>query len=156
MLNDLKTNDLQRSIAAQVAALPNLPMQELWALWDRYFPRRPERPNRDFLASRIAYKLQEQAFGGLAAETRRRLEAIGAKHSKIKLRAQPRETSFAPGTVLLREWGEREHRVTVSAEGLFEYEGRSFKSLTAVARHITGTQWNGPLFFGLRGTRRAA
>ena len=156
MLNDTKTNDLQASIAAQVAALPRIPMQELWVLWDRYFPRRPERPNRDFLASRIAYKLQEQAFGGLAAETRRRLEAIGAKHSKIKLRAKPRESSFAPGTVLLREWGEREHRVTVSAEGLFDYEGRSFKSLTAVARHITGTQWNGPLFFGLRGTRGAA
>ena len=156
MLNDTKTNDLQASIAAQVAALPRLPMQELWVLWDRYFPRRPERPNRDFLASRIAYKLQEQAFGGLAAETRRRLEAIGAKHSKIKVRAKPRETSFAPGTVLLREWGEREHRVAVTAEGLFDYEGRSFKSLTAVARHITGTQWNGPLFFGLRGTRGAA
>jgi hypothetical protein len=156
VLNDPKTNDLQASIAAQVAALPNLPMQELWVLWDRYFPRRPERPNRDFLASRIAYKLQEQAFGGLAAETRRRLEAIGAKHSKIKVRAKPRETSFAPGTVLLREWGEREHRVTVSAEGLFDYDGRSFKSLTAVARHITGTQWNGPLFFGLRSTRGSA
>lgn len=156
MLNDFKKDNLQASVAAQVAALPNLPMQELWVLWDRYFSRRPERPNRDFLASRIAYKLQEQAFGGLAAETRRRLEAIGAKHSKIKLRVKPRESCFAPGTVLLREWGEREHRVTVSAEGLFDYEGRSFKSLTAVARHITGTQWNGPLFFGLRGARRAA
>jgi len=156
VLNDLKTNDLQASIAAQVAGLPHLPMQELWVLWDRYFSRRPERPNRDFLAARIAYKLQEQAFGGLAAETRRRLEAIGAKHSKIKVRAKPREISFAPGTVLLREWGEREHRVAVTAEGLFDYEGRSFKSLTAVARHITGTQWNGPLFFGLRGARGAA
>lgn len=74
----------------------------------------------------------------------------------VKVRAKPRESCFAPGTVLLREWGEQEHRVTVSAEGLFDYEGRSFKSLTAVARHITGSQWNGPLFFGLRGTRGAA
>ena len=56
---------------------------------------------------------------------------------------------FAPGTILLREWGEREHRVTVTAEGLFEYQGRNFKSLTAVARHITGAHWSGPLFFGL-------
>jgi hypothetical protein len=78
-----------------------------------------------------------------------RLEAIGAKHSKIKLRAKPREFDFAPGTILLREWGEREHRVTVTAEGLFEYEGSTFKSLTAVARQITGTHWSGPLFFGL-------
>jgi hypothetical protein len=49
----------------------------------------------------------------------------------------------------LREWGEREHLVTVTAEGLFEYQGRTFKSLTAVARAITGTHWSGPLFFGL-------
>lgn len=107
------------------------------------------RANRTHVESRLAYKLQEEAFGGLAPETKQRLEAIGAKHSKIKLRAKPREFDFAPGTILLREWGEREHRVTVTAEGLFEYQGRNFKSLTAVARHITGAHWSGPLFFGL-------
>ena len=48
-----------------------------------------------------------------------------------------------------REWDEREHRVTVNAHGQFEYEGQGFKSLTAVARHITGTHWSGPAFFGL-------
>ncbi|WP_177198214.1 DUF2924 domain-containing protein [Nitrosomonas communis] len=53
----------------------------------------------------------------------------------------------------MREWGEREHRVTVTAEELFECEGSSFKSLTAVARHITGTHWSGPLFFGLSDKR---
>ena len=90
----------------------------LWTVWDRYFPRRPDYPNRTHVESRIAYKLQEEAFGGLAPETKQRLEAIGAKHSKIKLRAKPREFDFAPGTILLREWGEREHRVTVTAEGL--------------------------------------
>ncbi len=142
-------NDQQTSVAAQVAALPSLAMAEVWALWDRFFPRRPDKTNRVYLESRIAYKLQEEAFGGLAPETKQRLEAIGAKHSKIKLRAKPREFDFAPGTILLREWGEREHRVTVTAEGLFEYQGRNFKSLTAVARHITGAHWSGPLFFGL-------
>ena len=73
------------------------------------------------------------------------------KHSKIKLRARPRDINFAPGTVLLREWGDREHKVAVTADGLFEYEGGTFKSLTAVARQITGTHWSGPLFFGLNG-----
>lgn len=139
------------SIAARIADLGHLPMAELWVLWDRYFERRPEHPNRTHVESRIAYKLQEEAFDGLAPETRQRLEAIGAKHSKIKLRARPRKFDFAPGTVLLREWGEREHRVTVDADGHFEYEGRRFKSLTAVARHITGQHWSGPLFFGLKG-----
>ncbi len=144
-------NDQQTSVAAQIVSLGCLPMSELWVMWDRYFPRRPDYPNRTHVESRLAYKIQEQAFGGLAAETRKRLEAIGAKHSKIKLRAKPREFDFAPGTVLLREWGERDHRVTVNADGRFEYEGNTFKSLTAVARHITGTHWSGPMFFGLTG-----
>jgi hypothetical protein len=142
-------NEKQASVAAQIAALSNLPIAELWAVWDRYFSSRPINPNRAFIESRIAYKLQEEAFGGLDPALRRRLEAIGAKHSRIKLRAKPREFDFAPGTILLREWGEREHKVVVTAEGLFEYEGHTFKSLTAVARHITGTHWSGPLFFGL-------
>lgn len=142
-------NDQQASIAARIAELSSLPMAELWIVWDSHFSSRPINPNRAFVESRVAYKLQEEAFGGLAVATRQRLEAIGAKHSKIKLRARPREFNFAPGTVLLREWGDREHKVTVNAEGLFECEGCTFKSLTAVARHITGTHWSGPLFFGL-------
>jgi hypothetical protein len=144
-------SEKQASVAARIAELATLPMPELWTVWDRYFRDRPQYPNRRHVESRIAYKMQEEAFGGLAPETRKRLEAIGAKHSKIKLRAKPREFDFAPGTVLLREWGEREHRITVSAAGLFEYEGQTFKSLTAVARHITGAHWSGPLFFGLTG-----
>jgi len=144
-------NDKQTTIAARVAELHRLPMAELWTLWDRYFPRRPDYPNRTHVESRLAYKLQEEVFGGLAPDTKKRLEAIGAKHSKIQVRAKPRDRSFAPGTVLLREWGEREHQVTVNAAGLFEYEGNTFRSLTAVARHITGAHWSGPLFFGLTG-----
>ncbi len=142
-------NEKQASVAARISELATLPMPELWTVWDRYFQDRPQYPNRTHVESRIAYKMQEEAFGGLAPETRKRLESIGAKHSKIKLRAKPREFDFAPGTILLREWGEREHRVAVSATGLFEYEGQTFKSLTAVARHITGAHWSGPLFFGL-------
>lgn len=144
-------NDQQASVAARIAELSRLPIAELWPLWDRYFTSRPINPNRAFVESRIAYKLQEEAFGGLAQATRQRLETIGAKHSRIKLRARPRDINFAPGTVLLREWGDREHKVMVTANGLFEYEGSTFKSLTAVARHITGTHWSGPLFFGLTG-----
>lgn len=128
-------NEKQASVAARIAELSSLPIAELWPVWDRYFSSRPINPNRVFIESRIAYKMQEEAFGGLAHNTRQRLEAIGAKHSKIKLRARPRDINFAPGTVLLREWGDREHKVAVTAEGLFEYEGSTLKSLTAVARH---------------------
>lgn len=142
-------NETQTRVAAQIAALSSQPITELWLVWDKYFSRRPINPNRVFMESRIAYKIQEEAFGGLSKVTRDRLQAIGAKHSKIKLRARPRETHLAPGTVLLREWAEREHKVIVTPQGRFEYEGIAFKSLTAVARHITGTHWSGPLFFGL-------
>ena len=142
-------NDKQASVAARVAELSCLPMSELWTVWDQYFPRRPINPNRVFIESRIAYKVQEEAFGGLSDTVRHRLETIGARHSRIKLRARPRDINFVPGTVLLREWGDREHKVLVTAEGLLEYEGSTFKSLTAVARQITGTHWSGPMFFGL-------
>ena len=138
------------TIAAQISSLSTLPIKELWELWDRYFPRRPKHPNRRYLESRIAYKIQEEAYGGLSAATKERLIAIGRKHSKIKTGPTRSEFHFAPGTKLIREWGDRDHQVTVTAEGLFEYEGQRFKSLSAVARHITGAHWSGPLFFGLR------
>lgn len=147
-------NETSRIAASRIAApalvdLASLKMAELWEVWDHYFPRRPERPNRTYIESQLIYKIQEQMHGGLSARTRERLQAIGQRHSKIKLRAKRKEFQFAPGTVLLREWHERELRVTVNADGQFDYEGQTFKSLTAVARHITGSHWSGPLFFGL-------
>lgn len=142
-------NEQQASVAARITELGSLPMTDLWTLWDRYYPRRPQYPNRSYIESRIAYKIQEEAFGGLAPEIKQRLEAIGAKHSKIKLPQKRREFHFAPGTILRREWGARTHHVLVNAEGRFEYEGCTFKSLSAVARHITNSNWSGPVFFGL-------
>ena len=142
-------DEKQASVSDRIVELRSLKMAELWAIWDKYFPRRPAFPNRAHLESRIIYKMQEEVYGGLAPTTRRYLEAIGERHSKIKQRAKPRELYFPPGTVLIREWQEREHRVTVNSRGQFEYEGEEFKSLTSVARHITGTHWSGPAFFGL-------
>jgi hypothetical protein len=143
----MNTNE---SIAAQVAALPTLPIKELWVLWDRFYPRRPENPNRHYLESRVAYKIQEEAYGSLSPDTKRRLANIGMRHSKIKIRRPAQDIQLAPGTVLIREWGSQDHQVMVTAEGRFAYQGKDFKSLSAVARHITGTAWSGPLFFGLR------
>ena len=149
-------NDTTISVAAQVAALPTLSMPDLWGLWDRFFTRRPDKTNRSYIEARVAYKLQEVAFGGLAAETRRRLVNIGMRHSKIKGRQIAPFIELMPGTVLVREWGERDHKVTVTSEGKFDYEGKLFKSLSSVARHISGTQWSGPLFFGLKSNRKEA
>ncbi len=143
-------NERTQSVSAQLAELSALPMPALWQLWDKYFPRRPQNPNRNFIESRVAYKLQEAAFGGLSPETRQRLINIGIRHSKIKTRQKHPEIHLAAGTVLVREWADRDHKVTVTAEGTFDYEGQQFKSLSAVARHISGSRWSGPLSFGLR------
>ena len=148
------------TVSAQVAALPALPMAELSALWDQYFPRRPKHINRSFLESRLAYRIQEMAYGAVPVGIRRHLVEAGAAHSKIKHRVQASDTDrqqhLMPGTVLIREWDEREHRVVVTPESQCECEGRTFRSLSAVARHITGVQWNGPRFFGLRGEKVGA
>ncbi len=111
-------------------------MNELWALWDRCFPRGPSHHNRHYVEARLAHKLQEEAFGGLKPEARERRLAIGEAHSRIKRRA--REIHIVPGTLLVREYGEREHRVTTLPDGGFDYEGRGFRSLSAVARFIIG------------------
>ncbi len=135
-----------------VYRLPSLPMAELWALWDQHFPRRPNHRNRNCVESRLAYRIQELAYGALPTNIRKMLVEAGAKHSKIKSAAGlSAQTLLMPGTTLIREWDEREYRVTVTPDGLYALDGQVFKSLSAAARHITGTQWNGPKFFGLRG-----
>jgi hypothetical protein len=145
----------QSTVAAQVASLPTLPMADLWALWDRYFPRRPGKVNRTYLESRIAYKLQEAVYGELSAKTRQRLIQIGQQQSKIPQRQPKQVLQFVPGTVMVREYAGGEHRVTVTAGGRFEYAGQSYRSLSAVARQITGTPWNGLVFFNVRNTGEA-
>lgn len=141
------------AIAAQLAALPTMPMEDLWALWDGHFPRRPIRVNRRYLEARLAYRLQEIAFGGLPSEVKAHLADCGERHSKIKLDRGP-EVRLMPGTTLIREWDRREYRVTVTADGYYELDGVRHKSLSAAARAITGTQWSGPAFFGVKGVRR--
>ena len=148
------------TITAQLAALPSLPMPELWALWDQDYPRRPSHRNRNYVESRLAYRIQELAYGALPAGIRRHLVDAGSKHSKIKTTTRSaggRGTQLVlmPGTTLIREWDDREYRLTVTPDGLYELGGQAFKSLSAAARHITGTQWSGPKFFGLLASQGA-
>jgi hypothetical protein len=135
------------SVAAQLAALPQMPLDRLWALWDQHFPRRPMRVTRRYLESRLAYRLQEVAYGGLPKAIKAQLADCGERLSKIKV-GRGAEVRLMPGTVLIREWDEREYRVTVTADGLYELDGQRYKSLSAAAKAITGTHWSGPAFFG--------
>lgn len=137
------------TIAARIAQLPHLPMENLWALWDQYFDARPKHHHRTWLESRLAYKIQECAFGGLKPTLRRKLEQIGDT-GLLPKGLQRDADRLLPGTLLTRIYDDIEHRVLVHGARDFEYRGQRFKSLTAVARMITGTQWSGPVFFGLK------
>lgn len=142
-------NPNESGVAARIAQLPDLPMDGLWALWDEYFDERPNHHHRTWLESRLAYKIQERAFGGLRPALKRKLEQIG-ETGILPARLQREADRLLPGTTLTRIHDDIEHRVLVHGPRDFEYDGRRFKSLTAVARHITGTQWSGPVFFGLK------
>ena len=141
------------TLAAQITALPHMPLDRLWALWDVHFPRRPMRVMRRYLEARLAFRLQEVALGGLPKDVKSYLAECGEQHSKIKVGRGP-ELRLMPGTTLIREWDRHEYRVTVLPDGLYELNGQRYRSLSAAARAITGTHWSGPAFFGVRGGRK--
>ena len=144
---------LVSNLASQLAELPHLPTPSLWALWDQHFERRPAHHHRTYLEGRLAYKLQEKALGGLPAAVRRKLEKIGETGLIPGLDKQA-DSRLVPGTTLVREFNGIAHRVTVLPDGRFEWQGRPYRSLSGVARAITGTPWSGPVFFGLKTTAR--
>lgn len=145
-------------IPARLVALKTLPMVELKAQWRDLFETEPPPFNRRYLESRIAYRIQELAYGGLKPETIRRLERLGEEldgGDKRKRAIGADRDHPITGTRLLREWQGVEQIVTVTADG-FEWQGRPYKSLSAIARAITGTRWNGWVFFGLKNHRSRA
>jgi Protein of unknown function (DUF2924) len=120
--------------------------------WRELFGKEPPAFSRTYLQSRLAYRIQELAYGGLRPETVARLEGLGERldGGNVVLRRIRADDRPIAGTRLLREYQGVEHVVTVLAGG-FEYEGRPYRSLSAIARAVTGTRWNGWTFFGLRG-----
>jgi hypothetical protein len=142
-------------VLAQLAALKTAPIGELKATWRKLFDTEPPPYNRRFLEYRLGYRIQELAYGGLKPETVERLDALADEFGGKLSRRRRIENRPISGTRLIREWKGVEHQVTVRDEG-FEYQGRPYKSLSAVARAITGTRWNGHVFFGLKNQRGAA
>lgn len=142
------------SVLARVGALKTAQTADLKAMWRELCDSEPPPYNRRFLESRLAYRIQELAYGGLRPETLERLQALGEQldGGKITVRKARVDNRPIAGTRLIREWQGIEHCVTVRGED-FEYEGRPYKSLSAIARTITGTRWNGWLFFGLKNHR---
>jgi hypothetical protein len=143
-------------VLARLAALKTTPTPQLKEQWRQLFEGEPPAFNRRYLESRLAYRIQELAYGGLKPDTVRRLEKLGEEldggnKAKRQTRADSRPVA---GTRLIREYQGVEHCVTVRDDD-FEYQGLPYKSLSAIARAITGTPWSGPVFFGLKSSARA-
>ena len=141
----------------QVAALAGMSGPELQERWRVLMGGEPPRYNRDLLVKRLAYRLQELAHGGLAQTARATMKQLLVDAGVDELgvdcvsagRSSQRNDVPVIGTRLVREWNGARYEVTV-VNGGFEYHGRCYRSLTAVAEAITGTHWNGRVFFGLR------
>jgi Protein of unknown function (DUF2924) len=130
------------AIEAEIARVRSLALDALRRRWRVVFGRTPPAGlSKDLLGRMIAWRMQEQAFGGLDRESLRFLEGL-ARHG-----GSPRRR-LKPGTVLVRDYQGQRHTVTVAPDG-FDWQGATYPSLSAVARAITGTAWNGPRFFGL-------
>ena len=137
------------TLVTEVEGLRRLSPEELDQRWRRLFES--ERPNRmcgSLLRQGLAYRLQEKVLGGLKASTRRLLQQIATGTTRSPA-VEPPIARLKTGTVLIREWHGTTHRITVAEKG-FLFGGKRYRSLSEIARAITGTRWSGPLFFGLK------
>ncbi len=140
---------VKATIEAELERFQAMPIVELRALWRAKFKSEPPKAfGPDLLRRSVAYKIQEDAYGGLDRATARLLKGLMAQFAKSNGRiVLPRR--IKPGAMLERQWKGRSHRVVVLEDG-FAYQGKRCESLSEIARLITGTRWNGPKFFGLR------
>ena len=139
-----------------LARLPELNLGELRQQW-RILYKTEASPHlsRELLVRAVAYRMQEVALGGLRSGRQRQLHQIARQFKQTGEAATPRRPELKPGTRLVREWQGRTYDVLVLGDG-FSWQGTPYRSLSALARKITGTAWSGPLFFGLKPTRIAA
>jgi hypothetical protein len=138
-----------------LSRLPTLDIRELREQWrGLYKTQAPPNLSHELLVRAVAYRMQELALGGLRPEPRRRLIRIAQQFKQTgeaTIRARP---NLRPGTRLMREWQGRTYDVLVLNDG-FSWQDTRYRSLSALARKITGTAWSGPLFFGLKPNRPA-
>src|ERR1700722_5542024 len=138
----------EETMAREIAELSALDAEALRQQWARLLGRDPPLTlGRSTLIQAIAYRLQERAFGGLKPSTQRILNRVAGETTSANSKRTPAHKTGA-GTVLIREWRGVTHRVTVPDDDVV-YRGQRYKSLSEVARLITGTHWSGPRFFGL-------
>jgi len=144
------------AVLARLVALQRMSVNELRAQWESVFGVAAPNNSRSYLECRIAGRVQELTYGGLSRETRRALDVLADEtEGKVERKRMSDDgRNPIPGTKLIREWDGAEHTVTVLGDG-YAWEGRKYRSLSAVAKAITGTNWNGFRFFGLRDRQRS-
>lgn len=139
-----------QALTESLQSLTRLTPSELRALWPQWCEGLPPaRLRRNQLIRVLAYRMQERLHGGLSAATRKKLRVLaqaGTTPASYERGDVPRLT---PGTQVIREWGNEMHQVTVGSTG-FVYRGQRYRSLSEIARRITGTRWSGPVFFGVK------
>jgi hypothetical protein len=137
-------------VEPRLAALPTLSKAALGDLWKQFFGSTPPTQlRRNLMIPILAYRIQEQTFGSISARAQQRLLDLSRAFEKGKDPAVTRAPRIRPGTRLVRQWGDRVHLVNVGTNG-YEYQGARYRSLSEIARLITGTRWSGPLFFGIK------
>lgn len=137
------------TVEAELTKLARLPINDLRGIWkERLEGEPPAVRSREVMARLLGWRLQAEAFGGLDVTSERKLREISDALERTGTYEPKLRRDLSPGVVITREWKGVVHKVSVTDRG-FEHEGRQFKSLSDVARTITGTRWSGPRFFGL-------
>jgi hypothetical protein len=146
---------MSTEISTRLEELPGLPKAELRVLWQELFGK-PGHPKlrREMMIPILAYRIQEMAYGGLKPSTRKRLEKLARELDRDPNAKLPAPQQIKSGTKLLRQWRGETHNVIVVDDG-FDYRNKRYRSLSEIARQITGTRWSGPSFFGLKQPRKA-
>jgi len=155
---------MSTSLAVKLTELETMTKEALRSEWRRLFRAQPPSISRDLLMRAIGHRYQELEHGGLSKAAARKLRTVAdaaaaasiaeaastdeASSARGTRRSQSPRPALLPGARLIREWHGATHSVTVTDAG-FDYAGRSYRSLTEIAREITGTHWSGPRFFGL-------
>lgn len=151
-----------KTVEEEIEELKKLELPELFARYQEVFGREPRVKDPEWIWKRIAWKLQEIQYGGLSKVAKKRLEELiatihlplpGDRPPERQNRKCDKPRELAIGTVLTRHWKGREIRVRVIDQG-YEWNNTRYKSLTALAEMITGSHWNGRIFFGLRSRKK--
>jgi len=150
------SNKEREKLSAEIAGLESLDLHQLRIRWKLLYEiEAPPHLSRDWLRRAVAYRMQEKVLGGLKPATRRLLNRVSEDARTSKRSKVVTTRKVGPNTILIREWGGTRHEVTVVENGAM-FRGKRYRSLSHVARVITGSQWSGPLFFGLRAPAKEA